>query len=395
MERGMKYGLFLLGILLAGFSLYAQESSLASTGEVSSDYRLDPDGKIRQRIAWTRSNAYFYEVEIEKIASGAVWELELKERTEQTFLEVSLPPGMYRYRILGYNVLGRVGAVSEWAGIRVFAAKQPAAVSFSPAAYFMDSPDREFTLTVTGSDLAEEALIHITAKKGGAPPVQPSSIRYSADENTIQAVFPAADLALGAYDIVITNPGGMTVTLGGFYTGFTHPVDINVSLGYGPVFPVYGYFFDTYSAVLYPLGFIGRVGVVPVKRLWGWIGFELNPWYTDLKTKNDTYTLTGTMLGASVSAVYQKWMRNYTMALNARLGAGAGGIANIEFSHKDGSRSENTGSGIFTIHTGVSLQWFVWKNLFIEGGAEYVQILSPPNPPSALIRALLSAGMRF
>jgi hypothetical protein len=390
----MKHKLFLLGVLLLGFSLYAQESPLASAGEVSSDYRLDPDGKIRQRIAWTRANAYFYEVEIEKIASGAVWELELKERTEQTFLELSLPPGMYRYRILNYNVLGRVGAVSEWTGIRVFAAKQPAAESFSPAAYFMDSPEGEFTLTVTGHDLAEEALIHIVAKKGGKP-VQPSSIRYGADETTIQAVFPAEGLALGAYDIVITNPGGMTQALEGFYTGFTHSVDINISLGYGPVFPVYGYFFDTYNAVLYPLSFYSRIGIVPVKRLWGWIGFELSPYYTDLKTENDAYSLTGTMFGASVSVLYQKWMRNYTTALNFRLGGGAGLISNIEFSHKDGSRSENTGSGVFTINAGVSVQWFVWKNMFIEGGAEYLQLLSPPNPPSALVRALITAGLRF
>jgi hypothetical protein len=390
----MKHGLFLLCVLLLGFSLYAQESPLASTGEVSSDYRLDPDGRIRQRIAWTRANAYFYEIEIEKITSGAVWELELKERTEQTFLEVSLPPGMYRYRILNYNVLGRVGATSEWMGIRVFAAKQPSAETFSPAVYFMDSQEGEFTLTVTGYDLAEEALIHIVAKKNGTP-VQPSSIRYSADETTIQAVFPAAGLALGAYDIVITNPGGMTAALEGFYTGFTRRTDINVSLGYGPVLPVYGYFFDTYSAALYPLGVYARVGVVPLKQLWGWIGFEVSPYYTGLKTETSAYTLSGTMFGASVSAIYQKWMRNYTMALNFRLGAGAGRITNIEFTHKDGSRSDNTSDGIFTIHAGVSVQWFVWENLFIEGGAEYVHLLSSPNPPSALIRALISAGLRF
>ena len=61
--------------------------------------------------------------------------------------------------------------------------------------------------------------------------VQPSSIKYSAGENSITAVFPAEDMALGAYDIVITNPGGLTRTLEGFSVGFSRPLDITVSLG--------------------------------------------------------------------------------------------------------------------------------------------------------------------
>jgi hypothetical protein len=368
----MKRTAFLLAILFSAPLLFAQDLPQASSGDVSSDYILDEDGRIRQRIAWTRANAYFFEIEMEKLGPGAVWNFELKERTEQTFLELSLTPGMYRYRILNYNVLGRVGAVSEWTGIRVFVAKRPAAETFSPAAHFVDSPAAEFTLTLTGRDLVEEAQLHIAAKKGGAPPVQAVSITYSPDETSIQAVFQAEGLALGAYDIVITNPGGMQQALEGFSVGFSRPLDISVSGGYAPLFPLYGYLFDTYNAALYPLGFYGRIGVVPVKRLWGWMGFELSPHYTDLNTKNDAYTLSGGMTNVDAALLFQKWMRNYTMAVNLRLGGGITVLSNVEFSHRDGSRSANTGSALFTINAGAAFRAF---------GPQPPRLLWPPLRP--------------
>jgi hypothetical protein len=389
----MKHGAVFLIVLFAVSPLFGQESSGASSGEVSSDYRLGEDGKIRHRIAWTRANAYFYEIEIEKIGPGAVWNLEFKERTEQTFLELSLPPGMYRYRILNYNVLGRVGAISEWTGIRVFFAKQPAAESYSPAAYFVDSLAGEFTLTITGRDLAEEALVHIAAKKGGTP-VPASSIKYSPDETSITAVFPAEELALGAYDIVITNPGGIQQIIEGFTVSFTRPLDINVSLGYAPVLPLYGYLFDTYDAPFYPLGFYGRAGAVPFKWLWGWIGFELSLHYADLKTEDNAYTLTGSMINAGANMLFQRWMHNYATAINVRLGGGITAISNIEFSHRDSSRSENTGAILFTINAGAAVQRFIRKSIFVEAGLEYVQLISSQSPAPGFIRVNIAAGKR-
>jgi hypothetical protein len=387
----MKRTVWLLAALFQALLLFAQ----VSDADLSSDYRLDADGKIRQRISWTRANAYFFEIEIERLGQGAVWQQEIKERTEQTFIELSLPPGMYRYRILNYNVLGRVGAVSEWVGIRVFVAKPPKAESVSPAVYFVDSLAEEFTLTVEGQDLAEEAELYIVPRKNEAKPVQPSSIAYSPEEMSITAVFPAAGLALGAYDVVITNPGGIRQTLEGFSVGFTRPMDINISLGYAPVFPAGGYFFDTYDSAAYPLGVLGRVSIVPIKRLWGWIGFELSPRYTNLKTSSDGYNLTGQMFDLYVDGLFQKWMRDYTLAINLRLGGGFNSILGMEFDHKDGSHSKKASTLLVAINAGVSVQWFVWKNLFIEGGVEYIQLISLQGDPSGFIRAAAALGIRL
>jgi hypothetical protein len=394
----MKHAALLLAVLYSGSLLFSQEAPSvpeASSGGVTSDYRLDADGKIRQRIAWTRANAYFHEIEIEKLGPGAVWELEIKERTEQNFLELALPPGMYRYRILNYNVLGRVGAVSEWMGIRVFVAKQPAVESCSPAAWFVDSLEEEFTLTLEGRNLVEEAEVYIAARKDRAKPVRPSSVVYSADENSITAVFRTEGLELGAYEIVIINPGGMKQVRGGFSVGFSRLLDINISLGYAPVLPLYGYLFDTYDDSFYPPGFYGRISVVPLKRLWGWIGFELTPHYVNLKTENGRYRLTGHMIGVYTDLLYQRWMRHFTLALNLRLGGGLATLSNVKFNHRDGSQSEGTGTMTFALNAGASVQWFVWKNMFVETGMEYTQFISSQSPAPGLVRFNAAVGRRF
>jgi hypothetical protein len=392
---GMKGTALLLMLLAAGLPLFAQETPQASRSNVTSDYRYDEEGKIRQRISWTRANAYFYEIEIEKLGPSAVWEPELRERTEQNFLELSLPPGMYRYRILSYNVLGRVGAVSEWTGVRVFAARQPAAGSFSPAGYFIDSLDPEFTLVITGRNLAEEARVYIIAKQERASPIEPVSITYSPDEDTLIAVFPAGGLVLGAYDLVITNPGGMEQTLPGFRVGFSNPLDINLSLGYAPVLPAWGYLFDMYDAHFYPLGFSVRAGAVPLKRLWGWIGFDLGFFYTDMKTEDDAYRLSGRMTSVYADSLFQRWMRDYRMAVNLRLGAGITTITNIKFDHTGGSRSADVNTVVFTMNAAASVQWLVWKNMFVEGGLEFSQFFSSQSPQPGLFRVNIAAGKRF
>ena len=302
---------------------------------------------------------------------------------------------MYRYRILSYNVLGRVGAASEWVGIRVFVAKQPAAQSFEPQAYFVDSLAEEFTLTVRGGDLAEEGQLHIVRRRKGAKPVLPLSIKYSPDEDYLEAVFPGGGLELGSYDVVITNPGGMRQTLQGFHVGFTRPTDIAVSLGYAPVFPASGYLFDSYTETTYPLGFYARASVLPIKRLWGWIGFELALDYTGLKTQTDTYALSGDMAAVTAGALLQKWFRDYTLAMNLRLGAGMAAVANIEFEHPGGVRSEKKTSLLVALNAGASAQWMVSDYIFIEGGAEFVQLVSSHSPPPGFFRLFAGAGARF
>jgi hypothetical protein len=383
--------LYLPLLIFRGLPVAAQE---AVPGKAVSDYRLDENGRILQRLSWTRSNAHVFEVEIERQTGPDTWEPAARERTGELFIELSLPPGQYRYRILSYNVLGRVAASSEWVGMRIFVAKQPVVESLSPGAYHFDAPSETIAITIAGSDLSEEAELFLTEKAGAGRQIAPLSVSHGADERSIQAVFPTADLALALYEIVITNPGGLQARVD-FAARFRRKTDIMVSLGYSPMLPLYGYVFDSFSNAFYPAGFYGRIGVVPFKRLRGFIGAELTPRLALMKTETTAYRVNGTMLALTLSGLCQYWFGNYATALNIRLGGGMAAITGIRYEHQDGSVSEETEAAFFFASVGASLEWAFRRGLFLEAGADYAQGFSPNSPWPGLVQLSLGAGWRF
>jgi hypothetical protein len=369
--------------------VFSQES------ETESSYRLDENGRILQRISWMRSNAFYYEVEIEQQIAAGEWRQIAKEKTEELFIEVSLAPGMYRYRILSYNVLGREASATEWAGIRVFATRDPKIERTIPEAYYVEQATDDFTLVLEGINLMENADVYIISKKEGAGRIMPESVQYSEGENSITLAFRTAGLGLGPYNIVVTNPGKLQTVYKGFAVKFRRPMDINVSLGYAPLIPLYGYIFDSFSSPLYPVSFYGRINAVPLKRLWGFVGAEFTPQFALLKTGGDSYTVNGTMMSFTFDALYQYWFPARTMAVNIRLGGGLMAITDISFEHDDGSSSEQVGTILPLMNAGVSFEWLLWRNLFVEAGLEYTQHFSSHSPPPGILKFTAAAGYRF
>ncbi|MDR0389555.1 MAG: hypothetical protein LBH73_05750 [Spirochaetaceae bacterium] len=379
----------LLLFLLRSLSLKAQET------EKPEDYRIDAGGNLVQILRWSRVNAYFFEVEIEARNEQGEWVSSHKERTEEIFVEIILVPGMYRWRVLSYNVLGRVAASSEWVGLRIYPAHDPVISDFDPPAYFVDSRLDEFTLTVRGSNLTGETKIYLSDKSGRRRPWEPLSIERG--EDSIQAVFPVYrnELVLGEYDIIITNPGGLSTTMTGFKVSFRQPVDYAVSLAFTPVLPFSGSLFKEYDQNLYPRGLTGRFSIVPFKRLWGGIGGELTARILDLTTKDERFTLNGQMLLFSANALYLRWFRDYTMNAAFHLGAGFASLLNMRFDHKDGAQSEQFAPGHLTLGFGGSWQWFLWRDLFLETGLDYTQLLIGSGAPAGFLSLTAGVGWRF
>jgi hypothetical protein len=280
-------------------------------------------------------------------------------------------------------------------GIRVFPAREPKIDHLNPTAYYIDDAKKEFTLELAGDDLFEEAEVYIVATAKGAERIKPLSVQYSEDEDIITLTFTTAGLALGVYNIVVTNPGGLQMVYEGFQVMFQEPLDVNVSLGYAPIFPLYGYVFDVYSAPLYPLGFYGRVSVVPFKRLWGFLGVEFSPHINSMETETDNYTVSGLKMDFTLDALYQLWLSNRVMAVNFRLGGGLTAISNIKFEHKDGSVSDEVATVLPFVNAGTSFQWLPWRDLFVEAGFEFVQMFSSRSPVPGYLRATIGGGWRF
>jgi hypothetical protein len=368
---------------------FSQES------EAESSYRLDESGRILQRISWSRSNAYYYEVEIERQIAAGEWRLVEKQKTEELFVEVSLAPGMYRYRIVSYNVLGRAAAASEWAGIRVFATRDPKIERIIPEAWYVEEAADVFTLVLEGLNLMEGAEVYIAAQKEGAGRIQPESIRYSEDEKSITLVLRTANLDLGLHDIVVVNPGKLQAVYEGFALMFRRALDVNVSLGYAPFIPFYGYIFDSFSSPVYPAGFYARVNAVFFKRLWGFAGAEFTPRLAVMETPEAAYTVHGTMMSFAFDGLYQYWFSRRTMVLNFRLGGGFTAISGIYYDHADGSSSEPVGALLPLMNAGLSFEWVFWRDLFAEAGLDYTQYFSSRGPAPGALTFTAGMGWRF
>jgi len=106
----------LLALIFFGFMpfLYSQNAG----------YFTEEDGeetKYFQRFVWRGGEyALYYEVVFEREINGE-YRSYLKETTTSQFIELSLPPGNYRFRVIPYDILGKPAEGSSWANAQVLA----------------------------------------------------------------------------------------------------------------------------------------------------------------------------------------------------------------------------------------------------------------------------------
>jgi len=101
---------FLLVLLIfAGFAPLRAQDIDTENGE----------RRFLQRLVWAGGEyALRYEVVVQKEVDGR-YIAHLRESTETPFIEVSLPPGKYRFRVSSYNILDKLEEVSQWVNIEV------------------------------------------------------------------------------------------------------------------------------------------------------------------------------------------------------------------------------------------------------------------------------------
>jgi hypothetical protein len=79
----------------------------------------DDEIKYIQRFVWKGGeNALQYDVVFERERNG-IYIPYLKETTKAQYIEVSLPPGHYRFRVIPYDILGRPAEGSMWTDAEV------------------------------------------------------------------------------------------------------------------------------------------------------------------------------------------------------------------------------------------------------------------------------------
>jgi hypothetical protein len=437
---------FFLPSLLAGqegeYSAGAKTSP-PETGEGSFYIeRTGEEERFIQRLAWEAADhVYRYEVRIEGQDSSGEYAEILREFRAENFIDLSLAPGLYRYRIQVYNLLNRPAGDSEWIYFRVFPALRPELYSVTQE--FASSREGELVeIIIYGMNLVEGAEAYLVSPEKGRlapraylpagesarlvfdPPlpgryqlrirnpgglegsleitIEPPPVSIAADTPgpalsgapVSGEPVPAADTAPGSAS------GGDTVPDNGAAGNFraARGFDLSVSAEYAPLIPLYGYLFDRLDQALYPRGFSLRLALIPVRQPWGDLGLEAAPYWSMLAGDNSATVHLGAL---HLNGIYQRRLPNPMMSLVFRLGAG------IHLLYGVSGGGQNSGS-IFTwissVNGGLSFRWYMrtvknfrwvsYSSFYFELGAEYVHVFSK-DPPPGYIKPALGAGWKF
>jgi hypothetical protein len=396
-------------ILASGALLYAQDPA----DQKSDGFRENSiERRFVRRLSWAHHDLVFrYEVILEEERDGAYKEL-LRESTEENSLNISLRPGWYRYTVEVYNLFRQLEYRMDWVYFTVLNALQPEILTFFPEAFFTDG-ESPWQITIIGRNIDPEAFFMLRPRdvsREEAGGIRPRNITF--EENTALLTFERTQLAPGAYDVFVRNPGGLEDTVGIFEVRervtagensdepgekTSRRPDIMISAGYAPAIPLYGGLFHRGAFIqpAFPLGFAVRAGALPLKRHWGYLGAELNAaWYT-MKEQSENYTIEAQDIGVYLNLLYQLWLPNRIMAFNFRLGTGLNLVADFYFDYGDGKEDPMTGAYL-SLDAGFTFQWRITGPLFLETGLDFIHVFSPNDRfQPGYFRPTLSIGGQF
>jgi hypothetical protein len=397
-ERSHRFLLLFALFLLcgpAGFfpAVHAQETRDARGGEGFFYFEKTGD-KVRfiQHLAWESSeHAYRYEITIEK-QNPAGFSLVVNDFTREPFIEVSLNEGHYRYRIVVYDLFDIPGEPSAWTEFEVYPALSPRITTFRPEAFWLDE-EMEWTLFLEGQNFTQRAEVYLRPQEPGGA-IIPLQYIPASSGTSARLVFDKRTLTPGVYEVYIKNPGGLESALGIFRIAYHNLSELTLSFEYGPLIPLYGDLNTFFDKPIFPLGAAVRIGFVPFKREWGYLGLELAPFWAYLSTSDEGYEAAAQYLGAHVNGLFQKWIHRRIMAFNFRLGAGLALLDNLHFEFST-ETTEPLQTLMPSLDAGFSFIWFVNEPFFLELGVEYLHFFSVDPSSPGYLRPILGGGCRF
>jgi hypothetical protein len=295
--------------------------------------QTDEPGPEQFTLRWRADEyAWNYEVTVEKLEVGYSIEI-LREKTEAAEVACPLIVGRYRYRVTAYDFFGRPGGISDWS-------------------YFEIVPGQT-EIIVEEPEILEEPEL----------PAEPEPPAV-----TEGRVMPEAP---------------------------KEPGDFFVEAAYSPLASLPNSDFNQLYEGFLPVGFSARLGLIPFKGPVISLGFELDPSWSYLFSKEDNYSVYAQLLDLHLGLVGQLWLPNGIMAFNFRAGGGLSLLNDFHFEYSGQQNKEHITTWIPSMHGGISFIWFIHPSLFLEMGVELLHIFSVDNIPLEFVRPSLGLGLRF
>jgi len=340
--------LILTVLFLSGLSvLHAQTAG----------YFLDPDNGFIQRLTWSGGTYSLHcEVIIEKEEEIGEYTEYIRKFTTGNYLDISLPPGNYRFRVIPYDILGKPSKETQWAPFMVFNAVKPEL--YQPGEdldYYNDNQGSKFEFN--GKNIEPNAKVYFVNSKGEH--IVPVEIIVDYDGSRVRVVFDKGKLVDGEYDVFVVNPCGLEASISGidFKTyrekfGLFHYI-INVSIM--PGFHIYGESPVDYAGFSYYLLSM-RASIISCIYLNSYFGQEFS-FFKMSEFGLDDYYFPGAMNGYTFgyNVLFINWLNGRESAVTLRIGVGFS-MQPVDLRYSN---------------IGVSFTYRIYGKFYIEAGVDF------------------------
>jgi len=325
-------------------------SGLSVLQAQSAGYFLDPDSeepRFIQRLAWSGGMYTLHcEVIIEKEEDGEYIDY-LSEFTTDNYLELSMPPGDYRFCVIPYDILGKQGTGTQWESFTVFKAVKPELYQRKDEInYFTDKQGSKFEFY--GNNIEQSASIYFVDYMGKQ--IVPAKTSISYNGSNVSLVFNKGQLVDGEYDVFVVNPGGLETSINGIdfksykeKFGVAHYI---AGLSFMPSHQCYG---ESVSSGDFLYYLTARISVISCMFSNSYIGLEfaLSGFSDNGGTINDFTT--------EYNLIFVNWLSERKASVNFKIGIGFD-MMPMDLSYPN---------------VGVSFMYRFFKNLNIEAGVNY------------------------
>ncbi len=428
--------IFLFLLLLFSAFVFAEEQKLAKNEDFPANLEeSSPEEEnefsaqeMWQYLEWEEENPEYvlhYEVVIESFSekTGAFEEINrimTEDNSSKVQVNPLLAPGVYRYKVISYNLIDVPEVESSWFEFKIYKAYQPEISDIKSAAnrtgslfleeindgVFNISGKNLFELPQSDSDISFTDYALLNSKKKNAEPIIPEILENEKNRR-LKVLFDLKKLDVGKYNFVATDASGLKSNIdrrSEIEVKFKKRVDFDLSAGY--VFPVvlYDGTFEKYlDTNLLPLSATARASFVPFKHRFGYFGFGILGTYSRIFADYNNYQIDGNLINADALFVYQlpvrvkiknSEKRRHILTFELHGGAGLSFFNDLKFHFEHDIVSEPLNSINLNAVAGGAIQFYITNRLYTEIAADYLMAFLD-DMDFGMILPSISVGWQF
>ncbi len=381
------------------FSANLEESILEEETELSAQ-------ELWQYLEWEEENPEYvlhYEVVIESFSEKTktfeeINRIMTEDNSSKVQVNPLLAPGVYRYKVISYNLVDVPEVESSWFEFKIYKAYQPEVSDIKSLAnrtgtlfleeindgVFNISGKNLFELPQSDSDISFTDYALLNSKKKNAEPIIPEILENEKNRR-LKVYFDLKKLDVGKYNFVATDASGLKSSVdrrSEIEVKFKKRVDFDLSAGY--VFPVvlYDGTFEKYlDTNLLPLSATARASFVPFKHRFGYFGFGIFGSYSRIFADYSNYQIDGNLINADALFVYQlpvrvkiknSEKRRHILTFELHGGAGLSFFNDLKFHFEHDIVSDPLNSINLNAIAGGAVQLYITNRIYTEIATDYL-----------------------